>query len=258
MGRNVTHPPRARPRLAGNCSEHRYTASLDVAVRPSLISDQVFRLLCGQILAGDYEPGEKLPTQRALAADLGVNMASIREAVKRLEQLRLVEVRHGDAMRVRDWRSDGGLDVVAHLLFRAGAVDRQALEGLLEARRLMLSEAARLAAERRSERHAERLGELAREIAEARDAVVAQALDWEFMSELVEASGNVVFVLILNSIRQLYLEHADAFRGVVADELAPLYGQAARAIEARAPARAAKAVAELTGGQEARLLEQLG
>jgi GntR family transcriptional repressor for pyruvate dehydrogenase complex len=229
-----------------------------VAVRPSLISDQVFRLLCGQILAGDYRPGEKLPTQRALAADLGVNMASVREAVKRLEQLRLVEVRHGDAMRVRDWRSDGGLDVIAHLLFRAGAVDRQALAGLLEARRLMLTEAARLAAERREDGQAERLGEIAARIGSAADAAAAQALDWDFMSELVEASGNVVFVLILNSIRQLYLEHADAFRGVVADELAPLYGQAARAIEARAAGRAAKAVAELTGRQEQRLLELLG
>ena len=34
-------------------------------------------------------------------------MASVREAVKRLEQLRLVEVRHGDATRVLDWRRGG-------------------------------------------------------------------------------------------------------------------------------------------------------
>src|ERR687888_2144233 len=120
------------------------------AIRRSLVSDQVFRVLAEDILAGRYEPGEKLPTQRTLAADLGVNMASIREAVKRLEQLRLVEVRHGDAMRVRDWRAHGGLDVVAHLLFRAGGLDRQTLASLLEARRLMLQESARLAAERRS------------------------------------------------------------------------------------------------------------
>ena len=79
-------------------------------------------------------------------------MASVREAVKRLEQLNLVEVRHGDAMRVSDWRTDGGLDVVAHLLFAAGGVDRSTLAALLEARRLMLTEAARLAAERRTER----------------------------------------------------------------------------------------------------------
>src|SRR4051795_6061434 len=121
------------------------------AAHGSLVSDEVFRTLCEGILSGAYAPGEKLPTQRRLAADLGVNMAPVREAVKRLEQLRLVEVRHGDAMRVRDWRTDGGLDVIARALFRAGGLDRETLRSLLEARRLMLSEAARLAAERRSE-----------------------------------------------------------------------------------------------------------
>ena len=85
-------------------------------------------------------------------------MASVREAVKRLEQLNLVEVRHGDAMRVSDWRTDGGLDVVAHLLFAAGGVDRPTLAALLEARRLMLTEAARLAAERRTEAQADAAG----------------------------------------------------------------------------------------------------
>ena len=36
-------------------------------------------------------------------------MASVREALKRLQQLRMVEVRHGDATRVLDWRRSGGL-----------------------------------------------------------------------------------------------------------------------------------------------------
>ena len=48
--------------------------------------------------------------------------------MKRLEQLRLVEVRHGDAMRVADWRTAGGLDVLAHLLFRAGGLDTSTLD----------------------------------------------------------------------------------------------------------------------------------
>ena len=61
-----------------------------------------------------FAPGERLPTQRARAAELGVNMASVREGVKRLDQLGLVEVRHGDAMRVRDWRAHGGLDVLVY------------------------------------------------------------------------------------------------------------------------------------------------
>jgi GntR family transcriptional regulator, transcriptional repressor for pyruvate dehydrogenase complex len=230
------------------------------AIRRALVSDQVFRLLCEQILSGRYEQGEKLPTQRALAAELGVNMASIREAVKRLEQIRLVEVRHGDAMRVRDWRAEGGLDVIAHVLFRAGGLDRETLASLLEARRLMLSESARLAAERRSDEQARRLAELAERIESAPDGAAAQALDFAFMTELVEAAGNVVFQLILNSIRQLYFERAEVFAAVVAelDELAPLYRQAASAVEAGAPGRAAGAVRRLTEIQERRLMEALG
>ena len=229
------------------------------AIRRSLVSDQVFRALCEDILAGRYEAGEKLPTQRRLAAELEVNMASIREAVKRLEQIRLVEVRHGDAMRVRDWRADGGLDVIAHVLFRAGGLDRDTLASLLEARRLMLAESARLAAERRSEDQAARLEELAERLADAPDAAAAQALDFAFMSDLVDAAGNVVFALILNSIRALYFEHAELFRAVVADldDLAPLYRRAAAAVRRGEAGRAASAVAALASAQEARLTEAL-
>src|SRR3712207_4982723 len=126
-----------------------------------LVSDDVFRRLTEAILSGRYAPGEKLPTQRALAADLGVNVASVREAVKRLEQLRLVEVRQGDAMRVADWRTATGLDVLIHLLFRAGKLDEGTLDSLMEARALMLSESARLAAQRRSDEQARALKEAA-------------------------------------------------------------------------------------------------
>ncbi len=232
---------------------------MPAAIQRALVSDQVFRLLSEQILSGRYESGEKLPTQRALAADLAVNMASIREAVKRLEQLGLVEVRHGDAMRVRDWRSDGGLDVVAHLIFAAGGVDRPTLAAVLEARRLMLTEAARLAATRRGDDQARRLRELALQIAEAPDAQTAQLLDLAFMAELVEASDNVVFVLVLNTVRRLYLDHAELLRAVVADrgELAPLYARAAKAIGERVEDRAAGSIAELAAVQERRILESL-
>ncbi len=227
------------------------------SIARTLVSDQVFGVLADAILSGRYAPGEKLPTQRVLATDLEVNMGSVREAVKRLEQLRLVEVRHGDAMRVRDWRSDGGLDVVVHLLFAAGGLDRATLAAVLEARRLMLSEAARLAAERRDAAQAKRLLELAERIAAESDPASLQLLDLEFMTELVDASGNVVFVLILNTVRRLYLENAHTFGAVVAEPaaLTPEYQRAARAIADGAGGRAARALACLAGEQERRLIE---
>src|SRR4051812_23516766 len=199
------------------------------------VAERLFAQLSTEILSGRYQPGEKLPTQRRLAADLGVTMTALREALKRLEQLGLVEVRHGDAMRVTDWRARGGLDVIAHVLFAAGGLDRGVLADVMEARRLMLSEAARLAAQRRDHQQAARLRELAGRLADAPDAATAQALDWAFFHELVEAAANVVLLLVMNSIREIYLQRAELFEAVMAGrvDLAPLYARAARAVERR-------------------------
>ena len=118
----------------------------------------MFHRLAADVLAGRYAPGERLPTQRALAAALGVNMASVREGIKRLEQLKLVDVRQGDAMRVRDWRAHGGLDVLVHALGGGAALDDEVMRSVMEARGLLLADAARLAAERRDETQAALLG----------------------------------------------------------------------------------------------------
>ena len=231
--------------------------SLAAPVERSRVSDQVFRILSQDVLSGRYPPGELMPTQRRLAADLGVNMASVREAVKRLEQLRLVESRQGEGMRVRDWRADSGLDVLAHLVVGPSGLDAETLAAVLEARRLMLGEAARLAATRRSKDQAELLVELADRIAAAGSVEEAQPLDFAFFYELVQAAGNVVFVLITNSIREVYLENAEAFRPLLTDHgtLAQYYRRGALAVRAGDPARAAGAVRRLAEAQERRLLE---
>jgi GntR family transcriptional regulator, transcriptional repressor for pyruvate dehydrogenase complex len=217
------------------------------------VPDQVFARLCEAILSGRYAPGERLPPQRALAADMEVNMASVREALKRLEQLRLVEVRHGDATRVLDWRRSGGLEALALL----GSVDATVLRPLFEARRLLLAESARLAAQRRRDDQAEALGELARAFAAAPDAASAQLADWGFMAVVVEAADNLVFQLIMNSVRELYLSQVELFAAIVArrDGLAPLYERAATAIAAGDATLAADTVAELAAAHEARIVE---
>ena len=101
--------PLVDPGVQDQCSELCYAPRMSVRnTDAGLVSDRVFATLLEALLSGRYAPGEKLPTQRALAADLGVTMSSLREALKRLEQMGLIEVRHGDAMRVRDWRRTAG------------------------------------------------------------------------------------------------------------------------------------------------------
>ena len=219
------------------------------------LPDQVFHRLVSDVLAGRYAPGERLPTQRALAAELGVNMASVREGVKRLEQLGLVEVRHGDAMRVLDWRLHGGPDVLVHLIARAGSLDVEMVRSVMEARRLLLSESARLAAARRSDEQAALLASLAEQLAAAEDGEAAQHLDFAFFAVLIQAAGNVVFLLVMNSIRALYLDNLELFRPLVSR--ADAYAAAARAVRDGDGDAAAAEIAALAAAQEARLLEAL-
>jgi GntR family transcriptional repressor for pyruvate dehydrogenase complex len=216
------------------------------------VPDQVFERLRGAILSGEYRPGDRLPTQRALAADLEVNMATVREALKRLEQLRLVEIRHGDATRVLDWRRSGGLEA----LVLQGNGDEAIVADLMEARRLLLVEAARLAAERRSDEQADALLELAGVLAGSSEEGSTLLADWAFMAALVEAAGNLVFQLIMNSVRELYLPRAGAFRMLVSDiELvAPLYARVAFCVEERDADGAATAIDRLVEAQAQRLI----
>ncbi len=228
-------------------------AELESVPRVS-VPDHVFAQLREAILTGRYRPGERLPSQRALAADLQVNMASVREALGRLEQLRLVEVRHGEPMRVLDWRRSGGLEALA----LRGKLDAPLLVDLFEARRLLLSQSARLAAERRSAAQLASLRELARAVESAPDDRAALLADWEFMATLVEASGNLVFQLVMNSVRELYLPHADAFATLVSGraDLARLYVRAADAVDARDGDGAAAALDELAAEQARRMIDR--
>jgi DNA-binding FadR family transcriptional regulator len=79
-------------------------------------------------------------------------------------------------------------------------------------------------------------------------------VDFAFFEELAQAAGNLVFVLIMNSIRSLYFEHAELLPVTAGHEaLAPLYGRAARAVGDGDAEGAKAAVRELARLQRERV-----
>ena len=141
-------------------------------------------------------------------------MASVREGVKRLEQLRLVETRHGDGMRVGDWRAHGGLDVLVHAVAHGGGAERGArARGVRGAPRCCSPRPPRsrpgapLRGAGRAARPARARASRPRGTTRS-----AQGLDLAFMATVIEAAGNLAFSLIANSIRDVYLQRLDLFR----------------------------------------------
>ena len=98
-------------------------------------ADGVFEQLRSRILTGVMGRGERLPNERDLAEAMGVNRGSVREAVKRLEFLELVEVRHGQGTFVRELSDSSSLELIETLLRDPRTVTPELLRQLLEFRR---------------------------------------------------------------------------------------------------------------------------
>lgn len=86
-------------RRAGSTPKERKSTrqkTLFSAVTPSKIPDMVYKQLVSLITKGHLKPGEKLPSERAMAQELGVSRQSIREAIYRATTAGLMEVRQGE------------------------------------------------------------------------------------------------------------------------------------------------------------------
>jgi GntR family transcriptional repressor for pyruvate dehydrogenase complex len=65
-------------------------------VKTSKISDEVYKQIVSLISNGQLKPGDKIPSERELSAELGISRQSIREALNRAEVMGLIDVRQGE------------------------------------------------------------------------------------------------------------------------------------------------------------------
>lgn len=214
------------------------------------VPDAVFDQLASDILGGELAPGVELPAERRLAEVLGVSRPAVREALQRLAQAGLVDVRQGDATTVRDYRRSAGPELLPRLLAGDGTPDLEVVRHILEARFALMPDIARRAALRRSEDDLARMHELVGRMAdEVDDLPTLQRTAHELSSTIVDGSGNVVYRLLFNALEAAYLPAMDALAQVLADELTDVasYRALVDAIDARNAALAASIGRRLIG-----------
>jgi GntR family transcriptional regulator, transcriptional repressor for pyruvate dehydrogenase complex len=229
-------------------------------IRRQSVAAGVFEQLSAQILDGRLAAGEALPAERTLTESFGVNRQAIREALQRLHQLGLVQIRHGDTTRVSDFRHQAGLDLLPRLLLKAdGQLDVEVIRSVMEMRAAIGPDAAAWCAVRAEPATAQRLAALAAAMAGPTDLAVLTALDLEFWDLVVDGSENIAYRLALNSLRQSYHPAQAAVSAILADELLDAGGHRAiaAAIERGAPDEARAAATRLLGRGTAAMTEAL-
>lgn len=200
-----------------------------------------------EVLSGEMAPGEVLPNERRLAEVLGVSRPAVREALTRLNAAGLIEVRHGDATTVRDYRHHAGLDLLPRLLLHGEELDLEVVRSILEARLHNGPKVAELAAQRSGPQAAAVLDGAVDALAAEADPVQRQRAALTFWDHVVDAADSIVFRLMFNTLRVTYEPALEALATVMAVEVShpEPYQQVAQAIAAGDPAAARRAAIEL-------------
>ncbi|UFR05476.1 FadR family transcriptional regulator [Streptomyces sp. Go40/10] len=161
------------------------------------VTDEAIEKIKGMIVSGALRPGDRLPRESELAAELGLSRNSLREAVRALSLIRILDVRQGDGTYVTS------LDPQLLLEAMSFVVDFHRDDTVLEflaVRRILEPAATALAASRIGE---DRLDALAAQV----DALGAQpsveqlvAADLEFHRSIVHSAGNSVLCSLLDGL----------------------------------------------------------
>jgi GntR family transcriptional repressor for pyruvate dehydrogenase complex len=180
-------------------------ASLFQPIRPRRLYEAIVHQIQELVAERHLQPGDRLPSERELAELLNVSRASVREALRVLAALGLVEVRPGDGTFVREPPTPVDPAVWSRLSERTFLLD------LLEARQIVEREVVVLAVRRATAEDVEQLQELV----ERRAADLASGRrdlegDLRFHEQLAEATRNPVLASLVRTLTEMWLLSREA------------------------------------------------
>ncbi|MGO9146451.1 MAG: FadR/GntR family transcriptional regulator [Desulfomonilia bacterium] len=166
------------------------------------LSKEVSEQLTKQILNGTYPAGSKLPTEREMAEQFHVARYIVREALKRVETLRLIKIRQGSGAIVQDYLLTGGIELVDLLVMKDdGRINKIFLKNILEFHTFTCVYTIKLAAQRITKKELQELKKLVKDRADnLRNFEKRYELSMQISDLIVKASRNMYIQLLYNSL----------------------------------------------------------
>ena len=178
-------------------------ARLITPIKKTRVAEEVADRIRMLMLEGTFPPGEPLPSERHLAERFGVSRGSIRDALRTLETIGLVETRHGQGTFPHELSVDRLVAPLASVMsYRADLQDE-----LLDVRRMFEPAVARAAALRATDEDLadlQRLLEAQRQKLKANQSAIIE--DTAFHAILARATRNRVVISIMATLNDLLVE----------------------------------------------------
>jgi GntR family transcriptional regulator, transcriptional repressor for pyruvate dehydrogenase complex len=168
-------------------------------IKNTKVYEQVIDQIKNMIADGTLKRGDKLPSERDLVAQLQVSRTSIREALRSLEIIGLVECKQGEGNFIKESFTEGLFEPLSVMFM----LQESRMEEVLGLRRIIEVETAVLAAKRINAEELNYLNNLISKLRETEDEKVAAQIDKQFHYEIAKASGNFLILNILNTVSYL-------------------------------------------------------
>lgn len=176
-------------------------------IKNTKVYEQVIDQIKGMIVNGTLKKGDKLPSERELVEHLQVSRTSIREALRALQIIGLIECKQGEGNYIRD-NTDNSLFEPLSIMFMLQDGNP---EEIIEVRQIIEVETAAMAAQKITKDELENLDILIKALKNTTDENDNVKIDKKFHYEIARASKNFIIVNILNAISSLidsYIEGA--------------------------------------------------
>lgn len=159
--------------------------------------DQAIHLVKELIQTGAIRPGDKLPKEEELAAQLGVSRNSLREAVRAMQTMRILEARQGDGTYVSTLDPTAMMEV---LRFAIDVSDANSVVWFLELRRTLEMATTLGATVHRTNEQLNELKQIHARVLVENDSAALMALDGAFHNRIAEIGGNPIQAALLRVV----------------------------------------------------------
>ena len=217
-------------------------------IRTKRLYEEIVEQIRQLISDGKLKPGDKLLAERELADRFQVSRASVREAIRTLELLGVIDIRPGEGTFIRETEADDIIRPLAMFL----AVERSSVIDMFEMRRIFETATASLAAQRATEQELEEIEALLESMKERlnlQDPEKGEEFDAAFHFAVAEATHNNLLARLFKTVsgdfakansaarRRLYLDNKLNPQRIIDQHSAIL-----KAIRARSPQQASEAM----------------
>lgn len=183
------------------------------------VVERIVQQISNAIIKGDLKPGDKIPTETDMIRNLGVGRNSVREAIKMLSAMGVLEIRRGDGTYIAREVKPSVFDSAIYSII----MEQSTHDELLELRKTLEVDVLELVVDKAGQNDIEVLQNLTGELEEAFRAgnyEKAAQLDLEFHYKLADIAGNKLLGRIVKSVLNLFyysikktLENYEVYRG---------------------------------------------